>query len=91
MLKFTDPSGYIAVFPPIDYNVKINGTDNNNFIFEENGTTETGMDIKIIRGTSFKETLNSTGTYSAVVDILNINNNPVYEETRPFPVNFTRY
>ena len=55
--------------PPIDYKVRINGT--NNFSFEEQGTTSTGADIKILKGTSFVEAMENPQQYSLAVDIQN--------------------
>jgi hypothetical protein len=52
--------------PPLDYRVTINGT---NFNFEENGTTSTGADIKILTGTAFAEALKNTQQYSIRLDI----------------------
>ena len=46
---------------PADYKLQINGT---NFNFEENVTTETGVDIKILNGTSFVEALRNPQQYS---------------------------
>jgi hypothetical protein len=54
--------------PPIDYRVSINAT---NFNFEENGTTPTGVDIKILNGTSFVEALKDPQEYSIRLDIQN--------------------
>jgi len=49
--------------PPLaaGYKLKVNGT---NFNFEENVTTETGVDIKILNGTSFVEALRNPQQYS---------------------------
>ena len=58
---------------PIDYRVSINGT---NFDFEEIGTTPTGVDIKILNGTSFVETLKNPQEYSIRVDIQNLSRAP---------------
>jgi hypothetical protein len=55
---------------PIDYRVTINGT---NFDFEENGTTSTGVDIKILTGASFVEALKNPQQYSIGLDIQNWN------------------
>jgi hypothetical protein len=58
---------------PIDYKVSINGT---NFNFEENGTTQTGVDIKILNGTSFVEALKTPQEYSIRLDIQNSSRGP---------------
>jgi hypothetical protein len=58
---------------PIDYRVSINGT---NFNFEENGTTSTGADIKILNGTSFVEALKNPQEYNIRLDIQNLNRGP---------------
>jgi len=58
---------------PIDYKVSINA---NNFDFEENGTTPTGVDIKILNGTSFVEALKNPQEYSIRLDIQNLNRGP---------------
>jgi hypothetical protein len=54
---------------PIDYIVTINGT---NFNFEENGSTSTGADIKILTGNSFLEALKNPQQYSIGLDIQNL-------------------
>ena len=55
---------------PIDYRVNINGT---NFNFEENGTTSTGADVKILNGTSTVEALKNPQEYSIRLDVPNLN------------------
>ena len=72
----------------VDYSVKINGT--NNFNFEEKGTTDTGVDIKIMRGASFTKALDSPGNYSMVINIINMDNNPVNEQTSSSSINIRR-
>jgi hypothetical protein len=59
--------------PPLDYRVTINGT---NFNFEENGTTSTGADIKILTGTAFAEALKNTQQYSIRLDISSLDRSP---------------
>ena len=55
--------------PPIDYRVSINGTG---FDFEENGTTVTGADIKILNGTSFVEALKNPQQYTIGLEVRNL-------------------
>jgi len=55
---------------PIDYRLSINAT---NFNFEENGTTATGVDIKVLNGTSFVEALKNPQESSIRLDIQNFN------------------
>jgi hypothetical protein len=88
MLKFAGEASSKFAGSTIGYKVKINGT--NDFNFEENGTTDTGLDIQIIRGNSLINALNLPGNYSMVIDILNMNNNPVNEQTRPLSVILAR-
>jgi hypothetical protein len=57
---------------PIDYRVRINGTIN----FAEDGSTSTGSDIKLLKGTSFAEALNNPQQFSVEVDIENLNRAP---------------
>jgi hypothetical protein len=71
LLMFTNNNKLITGPPPIDYKVSINGT--NNFSFEEQGTTSTGADIKILKGTSFVEATKDPQQYSLAVDIQNLN------------------
>ena len=75
VLLFTDnTSNKLITGPsPIGYRVSINGT---NFNFEENGTTPTGVDIKILNGTSFVEALKNPQQYSIRLDIQNLNRGP---------------
>jgi len=75
VLMFTnDTSNKLITGPsPIDYRVSINGT---NFNFEENGTTPTGVDIKILNGTSFVEALKNPQEYNIRLDIQNLNRGP---------------
>jgi hypothetical protein len=58
---------------PIDYRLSIDGT---NFTFEENGTTTTGADVKILAGPAFAESLKNTQQYSIRLDISNLNRSP---------------
>ena len=95
MLKFgeyncvSEYSGKLTAIDTIDYNVKINGT--NNFNFEENGTTDKeDVDIKIIRNISFTDALNSFGNYSMTIDILKLNQDPLYRLPISVSVNSTR-
>jgi hypothetical protein len=71
VLMFTNnTSNRLITGPPsIDYRVSINGT---NFNFEENGSTSTGADIKILNGTSFVEALKNPQEYSIRLDIQNL-------------------
>jgi len=88
MLKFTNNTSEnkeLLRGDIIDYSVKINGT--NNFNFETNGTTDTGVDIKSIYDVRLINALNSTGNYFMAIDILNINNNTINEKTGPLTVN----
>ena len=55
---------------PIDYKIRINGT---NFNFTEDGSTSTGLDIRILNGSSFEEALKNTQEYKLEVDVLNMN------------------
>jgi hypothetical protein len=49
--------------------VRINGT---NFNFTEDGSTSTGLDIKILNGTSLEEALKNAQEYELEVDILDM-------------------
>jgi hypothetical protein len=70
VLIFTDNNNPNRVLvEPIDYKVRINGT---NFNFTEGGSTSTGLDIKILNGTSFEEALKNTQEYELEVDVLNM-------------------
>jgi hypothetical protein len=75
VLMFTNKTSnkLITGPPPIDYRVSINAT---NFNFEENGTTPTGVDIKILNGTSFVEALKNPQEYSIRLDIQNSSRGP---------------
>jgi hypothetical protein len=67
---FAENTSNRALVEPIDYKVRINGTNLN---FEENGSTSTGLDIKVINGTSLEEALETSQDYELTVDVLNIN------------------
>jgi hypothetical protein len=69
VLIFTDNIANRVLVEPIDYEVRINGT---NFNFTEDGSTSTGLDIKILNGTSLEEGLRNTQEYKLEVDVLNI-------------------
>jgi hypothetical protein len=70
VLVFTDNISNRVLAEPIDYRVRINGT---NFSFTEDGSTSTGLDIRILNGTSLEEALkNNTEEYKLEVDILNM-------------------
>jgi hypothetical protein len=57
---------------PIDYRVRINGTVN----FAESGSTSTGSDIKILKGSSFAEALNSPQQFGVGIDVENLSRSP---------------
>jgi hypothetical protein len=57
---------------PIDYRVRINGTVN----FAESGSTSTGSDIKILKGSSFAEALNSPQQFGVEIDVENLSRSP---------------
>jgi hypothetical protein len=70
VLTFTDNNISNRVLAePIAYKVSINGT---NFNFTEDGSTSTGLDIKILNGTSLEEALKNTQEYKLEVDVLNM-------------------
>lgn len=71
VLMFTNNTSNKLITAPlsIDYRININGS---NFSFEENGTTSTGADIKILNGTSFVEALKNSQEYSIRLDIQNL-------------------
>jgi hypothetical protein len=69
VLIFTDNISNRVLAEPIDYKVSINGT---NFNFTEDGSTSTGLDIKILNGTSLEEALKNTQEYELEVDVLNM-------------------
>jgi hypothetical protein len=69
VLIFTDNISNRVLAEPIDYTVRINGT---NFNFTEDGSTSTGLDVKILNGTSFEEALKDTQEYKLEVDVLNM-------------------
>jgi hypothetical protein len=69
VLIFTDNISNRVLVEPVDYKVRINGT---NFNFTEDGSTSTGLDIKILNGTSLEEALKNTQEYKLEVDVLSI-------------------
>jgi hypothetical protein len=75
VLMFTNNTSNKLITAPlsIDYTISINGS---NFYFEENGTTSTGADIKILNGTSFVETLKNPQEYNIKLDIQNLGRGP---------------
>ena len=75
VLMFTNNTSNKLITAPlsIDYRISINGS---NFSFEENGTTSTGADIKILNGTSFVEALKNPQEYSIRLDIQNLSRGP---------------
>jgi hypothetical protein len=75
VLMFTNNTSNKLITAPlsIDYRISISGS---NFSFEENGTTSTGVDIKILNGTSFVEALNNPQEYSIRLDIQNVSRGP---------------
>jgi hypothetical protein len=75
VLMFTNNTSNKLITAPlsIDYGISINGS---NFSFEENGTTSTGADIKILNGTSFVEALKNPQEYSIRLDIQNLSRGP---------------
>jgi hypothetical protein len=75
VLMFTNNTSNKLITAPlsIDYRISINGS---NLSFEENGTTSTGADIKILNGTSFVEALNNPQEYSIRLDIQNVSRGP---------------
>jgi hypothetical protein len=71
VLVFTDnTTNRVLAGEPIDYEVTIDGA---NFNFEEHGNTSTGLDIKILNGTSLEQALRSTQQYDLRIDIPNVN------------------
>jgi hypothetical protein len=71
VLVFTDnATNRVLAGEPIDYEITIDGA---NFNFEEHGNTSTGLDIKILNGTSLEQALKSTQQYDLRIDIPNIN------------------
>jgi hypothetical protein len=64
----SSPSSPLA----IDYTVRINGTVN----FAESGSTSTGSDIKILKGSSFAEALNSPQQFGVGIDVENLSRSP---------------
>jgi len=75
VLLFTDTSSnrLITGPQPIDYRVRVNGT---NFNFEEAGTTSTGADIKVLNGSSFVESMTGPQQYDISLDIQNFSKDP---------------
>jgi hypothetical protein len=75
VLMFTNNTSNKLITAPlsIDYTISINGS---NFSFEENGTTSTGVDIKILNGTSFVEALKNPQEYNIRLDIQNLSRGP---------------
>ena len=69
VLVFTDNISNRVLTEPIDYRVRINGS---NFNFTEGGSTSTGLDIRILNGTSFEEALKNSQEYKLEVDVLNM-------------------
>lgn len=69
VLIFTDNISNRVLAEPVDYKVRINGT---NFTFTEGGSTSTGLDIRILNGTSFKEALKNSQEYELDVEVLNM-------------------
>lgn len=70
VLVFTDNSSNRVLVEPIDYKLRINGTNLN---FEQDGSTSTGLDIRILNGTFLEEALRNSQEYELGVDVLNIN------------------
>jgi hypothetical protein len=70
LMFVNNTSNKLITGSPIDYRVSINET---NFTFEENGTTSTGADVKILTGPAFAEALKNTKQYSIRLDIPNLN------------------
>ena len=73
LMFVNNTSNKLITGSPIDYRVSINGA---NFTFEENGTTSTGADVKILTGPAFVEALKNTQQYSIRLDISNLNRSP---------------
>ncbi|HKG70624.1 MAG TPA: hypothetical protein VKA87_01940 [Nitrososphaeraceae archaeon] len=85
-LIFTDNSTNRVLPEPLDYEVKINGS---NFNFNENGSTSTGLDIKILNGTSLEEALKNNQEYKLGIDILNINRTS-FEQRDEMPIGIAK-
>jgi hypothetical protein len=69
VLIFTDNISNRVLAEPIDYKVRITGT---NFNFTEDGSTSSGLDVKLLNGTSLEQALKNTQEYKLEVDILNM-------------------
>ena len=69
VLIFTDNISNRVLAEPIDYTVRISGT---NFNFTEDGSTSTGLDVKILNATSLEETLKNTQEFKLKIDVLNM-------------------
>ena len=52
MLKFTDPFGKIIRNKDINYSILINDS-NSNIVFQKQGSTPTGVDLKVIDENTF--------------------------------------
>jgi hypothetical protein len=84
MLKFTNNTSDEDVMQDsLDYSVEINGT---NSIFDENGTTSTGSDIKILNSTALAESTEHSKNYNMIISITRLNENVVSEQTRQLNV-----
>ncbi len=86
VLIFTDNIANRVLAEPIDYKVSINGT---NFNFTEDGSTSTGLDIKILNGTSLVEALKNTQEYNLEVDVLNMERISFKQKTSEGPITNT--
>jgi hypothetical protein len=83
VLVFTDNIANRVLLEPIDYKLRINGT---NFNFTEDGSTSTGLDIKILNGTSLEEALKNTQEYKLEVDVLNMKRISSFKQISESPV-----
>lgn len=72
MLKFTNSSGGPITNKKIDYDISI--TNGTNFNFQKNGSTTTGVDMKVIGGNTFPQgPINKPVDYNVSINILAIN------------------
>jgi hypothetical protein len=72
VLIFTDNTSNRVLIEPIDYKVNISGINGTNFSFEKEGNTSTGLDMKILSGTSLGEALKNSQEYKLGVDVSNV-------------------
>jgi hypothetical protein len=88
VLIFTDNTLNRVLTEPIEYKVSINEINGTNFSFEEEGNTSTGLDMKILSGTSLGEALEKSQEYKLGVDVLNIGRIS-FKQTSEVPIDAT--